>query len=93
MSLLASSEGAELSLLAFDGKWLVLEAPRAWAPGSPMAIRVEFAGTPHMLDARSLGSRRDAPGRFRVKLRLVSMRRDSRQALLEALPATPPPRA
>ncbi len=89
----ATCEGAELSLLAFDGKWLVLDAPRAWAPGSPMAILAQLGGVDHLLDARSLGSRRDALGRFRVKLRLVSLRRGSREALLEALPATPPPPA
>jgi hypothetical protein len=83
----------ELSLLAFDGRWLVLEAPRAWAPGSPMALRVELGGATHPLDARSLGSRRVAEGRYQIKLRMVSLSRVGRKALLEALPTTPPPRA
>ncbi|NCQ60151.1 MAG: hypothetical protein GW913_05680 [Myxococcales bacterium] len=91
MSGSAVCDGVDARLLAFDGKWLVLDAPRAWAPGSPMAIVADLGGATHRLDARSLGSQRQADGRFRVKMRMVSLRRASREALLAVLPTTASP--
>jgi len=80
----------DVLLRSFDGKWLVLEAPRAWAPGSPMKIQAQLGDDAHGLDARSLGSRRQPDGSFRVKTRMVSLTRGSREALLAHLDATAP---
>lgn len=89
MSASAKCEGAELRLLSFDGKWLVLEGARAWAPGSPMKIEAELGEEKHALDARSLGSQRQPDGSFRVKTRMVSLTRASRAALVTHLDSTP----
>lgn len=86
MSARGECEGVELTLACFDGKWLTLSAPRAWAPGSPMKLAAVLDGKTHALDLRSLGSRRGADGSFTVKARLVSLTRESRAALEAALP-------
>jgi hypothetical protein len=73
-------------LEAFDGRVVVLDAPVAFAPGAPMHLQVRFdASTTGTLEARSVGSRRRPDGRFEVRARPVNLRRQVREALLEAL--------
>ena len=67
---------------------LSLICPCAYPPGKPMALRAEIAGTRLSLEGKSTGSRVREDGRFDVKLRLVSLRREDR-ALLEQLFAQP----
>ena len=67
-----------------DGSWVgfakdVLEvlSPAPYAPGAPIALEVD--GTP--LQGKSLGSKRQADGRFLVRMRLINLRREHRAML------------
>ena len=79
-------DGGDCTLTAFDGKFLSLRCDRAFAPGQPIALLVELAGAPHRIDARSLGSKKNDDGAFDVRVRPVNLRRETREALSEALP-------
>ena len=86
-------EGVSGRVLAYDGKLLVAEGPRAFAPGEPVRIEVgagfdeaALAGSASAtLDARCLGSRRLEGGRYALRFRLVSLRRADRELLVALL--------
>lgn len=67
--------------VAFDGKILSLISPGAFAPGMPLGFRVDARGEALELNGKSIGSRRRADGRFDVRVRLVSLRREQRETL------------
>jgi hypothetical protein len=72
--------GGEGELVGYAKNVLELVAPMAFAPGQPARFEVgELA-----LEGRSLGSRRREDGRFVVRFRLISLRREDREKL-EAL--------
>ncbi len=80
----ATVSGAQGEALSFAGEVLVCAVARAFAPGAPLELTVgdEALG----LRAKTIGSRRLPDGRFEVRMRLVSLRREQREALARALP-------
>lgn len=79
-------DGAPAALVAFDGHVLRVVSPRAYAPGAPVSLATRMPdGSEHGLEGRTIGSRRQADGRFEVRLRLVNLRRATRLALAAAL--------
>ena len=70
---------------SFDGLVLVLEAPRAFPPGSPVRFRAPFEGGTKTLEGRSQGTKRRDDDTFVVRLRLVNLTRASREGLRAAI--------
>ncbi len=67
-------------LVAFDREFLEVIAEVPLAPGTPTALQVEDMA----LQGKSQGSKRIEDGRFRVRLRMINLRREHRERL-EAL--------
>lgn len=80
------SGGAQGALTGFDGKILAVRLPLALAPGQPAELTVA-SEPPLALAGRSIGSRRREDGSFDVRLRLVNLTREAREALLAAATA------
>lgn len=78
-------DGSAAEAVAYDGKLLAVVTPRALAPGQPAQLHVHVGEAPLSLAGRSIGSRLREDGRFDVRLRLVNLTREARQALLQAL--------
>ena len=73
--------------LSFDGaESMFLIAPRAYAPGAPVELGVTVGDATFTLRGKARGSKRGEDGRFGVRVRLVSLRREEREALRSALP-------
>ncbi|HVZ32160.1 MAG TPA: hypothetical protein VG963_07035 [Polyangiaceae bacterium] len=70
-----------LELCDFDGKHFRFVSDEAFAPGQPLALTVALAA-PLSLQLKSLGSTRRADGRYDVRARAATLRRDERTALL-----------
>lgn len=92
MSAPARLAGGELAeAVGFDGSVVAIVSPRAFAPGAPVTLSVTLEGGDVPVEGRSLGSKRRDDGRFDVRLRTVSLRRELRERLVVALaPAQPP---
>lgn len=76
----AEGEGA---LVGYAKNVVELVSPTSFAPGQPARFEVaELA-----LEGRSLGSRKRDDGRFMVRFRLISLRREDRDRL-EAIAAS-----
>ena len=86
MSAPASAPGGDGEALGFAGKMLVCALPRAFAPGAPIELSVVAGEEALALRGKSIGSRRREDGRFEVRMRLVNLRREHREALTRALP-------
>ncbi len=69
--------GARLVRLDNGSAFGELDAIQAFAPGQPLTLR---CGT-LILQGKSLGSQRQANGRFRVRLKLVNLTRPQRETL------------
>ena len=74
--------GGEGEALAFAGEVLHVVIDRAFAPGAPLAIELAHASGPLSLSGKTIGSKRREDGRFDVRVRLVSLRREDRARLL-----------
>ena len=71
--------------VAFEGNLLHAISPVAFAPGRPLEIEADVSGSHFSFRAKSLGSKRRPDERFDVRLRPVNLRREQKQALLQAL--------
>jgi hypothetical protein len=79
--------GAELSgsALSFDGTRLQFVAPKAFPPGQPLQLTLLRDGAePLSLSVRSVGSKRRDDGLFHVQARMISLSRETREALIRA---------
>ena len=81
-------DGATALAIAYepDKLALTLLCDRAHPPGRPLAMRAHVAGEELALQGKSAGSKRREDGRFIVRIRLVTLRREQRAALERALP-------
>ena len=77
--------GGEGLAAAIDGEQLRCVFARAFAPGAPVDIEARLGHRTVPLRGKSLGSKKRADGRFDVSLRLISLRREDREALRAAL--------
>ncbi len=68
--------------LAFDGGFLQVVSTLPFAPGASVSLRVEFPTGYARLTGKSRSSKKRADGRFDVSFRLVTLRREVREALL-----------
>lgn len=70
-------------LLGYAKNVVELVAPGPYAPGAPAHFEIGDLA----LEGRSLGSKRLSDGRFQVRFRLITLRREDRERL-EAIGAT-----
>lgn len=77
--------GGPMEMTSYDGAEITLVATVALAPGKPVRLRVTVGETALELEAKSHGSKRREDGRFEVRLRPVSWRREQAEAVREAL--------
>lgn len=64
-------------LVSFEGEFLVMVSRVPLAPGAPTAIDVEDMA----LQGKSQGSKKLEDGRFRVRFRMINLRREHRERL------------
>lgn len=76
---LASGDRGEA--LSWSRDVLHLALPRAFAPGAPIAFTIELEGTAMALTGKTIGSKKREDGRFDVRARLISPRREDRARL------------
>jgi hypothetical protein len=67
-----------------EGLVLRLRSPKAFPPGQPLALAFSADGSSIGLDARAIGSKRRDDGSFELRVRLINLRKDAREALEKA---------
>ncbi|MCG8557871.1 MAG: hypothetical protein MJD61_21695 [Proteobacteria bacterium] len=77
--------GKQGQALGLEGELLTLALPSAQPPGKPLELVCQLPEGSVRLSARTVGSKRQQDGSFRVRVRLVCLRRQVRQALQAAL--------
>jgi hypothetical protein len=69
-------------VLELTGLQLRLRSPKAFPPGQPLSLQL----SPELvLEARTIGSKRLDEESFELRVRLINLRKDAREALLRAL--------
>ncbi|MDH5676873.1 MAG: PilZ domain-containing protein [Myxococcales bacterium] len=66
---------------SYKSGMLVAVGPRAYAPGQPLEMQLSGEGLELQLQGKSVGSRRREDGDFEVRIRVLNLRREQRQAL------------
>lgn len=77
----AADDKAEGELIGKDGQFIEVLVPVAQAPGQPVTFDVALDGGEFEVQGKSLGSKLQLDGRFLVRLRLMNLRRETREAL------------
>ena len=77
--------GEDAVATKFNGNFLTLLSPRAFAPGSPIRLVALGEHSERNLEGRALGSKRIDDEQFEVRIRLVNLRREARELLLVQL--------
>ena len=77
--------GEEADAQRFDGNFLILLSPRAFAPGSPIGFFLADEAENRSFEGRTIGSKRVDGGLFEVRLRFVNLRRADRELLQQEL--------
>lgn len=76
-----------LELCAYDGKLFTLRSVAAFAPGQPLTLHAQFTSEV-TLELKSIGSVKLVDGRFQVRARATTLRKEAREALLSHFPST-----
>lgn len=79
-----TTDGAAITVTAFDGNLTTVLCTRPYAPGQPMLFVLPFE-PPATVDGRTVGARRRADGLYEIRLRLVALTREVRVRWLEAM--------
>jgi hypothetical protein len=86
------ADGASGVAVGYDGAVIHMICERAHPPGRPLEITVTAAEQSICVRGKSAGSKRRDDGRFDVRLRLHSLRREEREQLVVAfVPTTTQP--
>lgn len=85
------SQGLSGQALSFSGEVITLELARAHAPGSPLDFSLEHDGHPLEFHARTVACTQKGagPGMFRIRARLVNLRKEHRLMLAQSLSSAP----
>jgi hypothetical protein len=67
-----------------DGLVVRLASPNAFPPGQPLTIAFQHEGSDVRLEARTIGSKRRDEETFELRVRLINLRKDAREALERA---------
>ena len=70
--------------IEFDGQFLTIRLPGAFAPGQPLVVKFPDSGAPIRIEGRSIGSKRVDDELYEIRLRLISPRREH-QGILDSL--------
>jgi hypothetical protein len=62
-----------------SGLLVTLRSPKAFPPGQPLEFTLSDSNL--QLQARSIGSKRSADGEFELRVRLINLRKQAREAL------------
>lgn len=73
--------GGQGEAISFAGEVMHLVLERAFAPGAPLSLELAHPSGSMSLTGKTIGSKRREDGRFDVRLRLVSLRREDRAKL------------
>ena len=73
------------ALEQLEGLQLRLASPKAFPPGQPLSLRVSTGNATVHLEARTIGSKRRDDTSFELRVRLINLRKDVREALDRAL--------
>jgi hypothetical protein len=88
MTLPAKTENGEaLDVVEFDGLLATVHSARPFAPGQPLTLVVALEPA-FVAEARTVAAKRLPEGPFEVRVRLISLKREERQRLLEAMPVS-----
>ena len=79
-----SRKGSEGEVLRLDGEILSVLLDRAYAPGSPVELSAEVGEQILSLRGKTVSVKKQPDGRFALRFRLISLRREER-LLLEGL--------
>lgn len=85
MSVHVRVTGGEGELVALEGEVITAVFARAFAPGAPVKMEASLGEAAHAVEGKTIGSRRREDGRFDVRLRAINLRRETREALAQAL--------
>lgn len=85
MSVAVHVAGGDGELVALEGEVIAAVFPRAFAPGAPVKMEAALGEASHSVEGKTIGSRRRDDGRFDVRLRAINLRRETREALVQAL--------
>ena len=67
-----------------EGLVLQLRSPKPFPPGQPLVLLISTGGASVRLDARTIGSKRRDDAPFELRVRLINLRKDAREALERA---------
>jgi hypothetical protein len=70
------------AVLELTGLQLRLRSPKAFPPGQPLTLQLQ---NDVKLEARTIGSKRLDESSFELRVRLINLRKDGREALERAL--------
>jgi hypothetical protein len=69
----------EGAITSIAGSVVTLSSPKAFPPGQPLEFTL--CDSSLRLEARSIGSKRSANGEFELRVRLINLRKATREAL------------
>jgi hypothetical protein len=78
------ADGALAEVTGYAGEVLTFACERAHPPGEPLQLTVRLPDAELALAGKTVGSKRRDDGRFDVRLRLTSLRREQRSLLERA---------
>jgi hypothetical protein len=84
MGLVVRIAGESAAIEQLEGLQLTLRSPKPFPPGQPLSLLLSPDGASVRLDARSIGSKRRDEIWFEVRVRLINLRKDAREALEHA---------
>jgi hypothetical protein len=67
------------AITGLAGLVITLSSPKAFPPGQPLEFTLNDSSL--RLQARSIGSKRSASGEFELRVRLINLRKEAREAL------------
>jgi hypothetical protein len=70
------------AITGIEGQVVSLSSPKAFPPGQPLVFTLTESAL--HLEARTIGSKRLATGDFELRVRLINLRKDTREALEQA---------
>lgn len=77
------STGEQGQVNGFDGTVLSLVSSRPFAPGQPVTLQLCAGKQVLEIQGKSIGSKRQSDGAFKARIKLINLRRNQRDWLLE----------
>ncbi len=78
-------DGSDGRAVGLDGTVLTAVGPTPYPPGRPLELSLALAETTAAVRGKTIGSKRRDDDLYDVRIRLVNLRREHREALASAL--------